>query len=100
MYLKYVSIYTLYTLIFGIILSISPFPYGARSRLALKKRGVAPLPTPYSLLPIPYSLLPTPYSLLPTPYSLFFKTRFPTGQYVTKCWGWVPDQILPGHNPP
>ncbi|NEO89876.1 MAG: hypothetical protein F6K56_06330 [Moorea sp. SIO3G5] len=32
--------------------------------------GVAPLPTPYSLLPIPYSLLPTPYSLLPTPFPI------------------------------
>ncbi|NEO39361.1 MAG: hypothetical protein F6J90_24715 [Moorea sp. SIOASIH] len=39
------------------------FPGSARSRLALKKRGVAPLPTPYSLLPTPYSLLPLLYVL-------------------------------------
>ncbi|WP_149031071.1 hypothetical protein [Moorena producens] len=39
------------------------FPGLARSRLALKKRGVAPLPTPYSLLPTPYSLLPVPLAI-------------------------------------
>ncbi|NEO18243.1 MULTISPECIES: hypothetical protein [unclassified Moorena] len=30
------------------------YPDGARSGFALKKRGVAPLPTPDSQLPIPY----------------------------------------------
>ncbi|NEN94867.1 MAG: hypothetical protein F6J94_10685 [Moorea sp. SIO1F2] len=39
------------------------FPGSARSRLALKKRGVAPLPTPYSLLPTPYSLYYMCYEL-------------------------------------
>ncbi|WP_424097368.1 hypothetical protein [Moorena producens] len=60
MYLKYVSIYTLYTIIFGIILSISPFPRACAFTVSFKKaRGRT---APYSLLPTPYSLLPTPYS--------------------------------------
>ncbi|NEQ79842.1 MAG: hypothetical protein F6K26_06130 [Moorea sp. SIO2I5] len=48
----------------------SRLPGSARSPLALKKRGVALLPTPDSRLPTPDSRFPTPYSGLPTSSSV------------------------------
>ncbi|NEQ82166.1 MAG: hypothetical protein F6K26_18505 [Moorea sp. SIO2I5] len=43
---------------------MSPYSLRCAFPSALKKRGVAPLPTPYSLFPVPCSLFPVPFTIV------------------------------------